>query len=379
MNILVVAHYQNDGSPSAIFIHDQVKAYAALGHTVRVIVPVAFGKRSYRGKKRFSAASAVIDNIPHFFVRYLSLSHYGAGGFNTRRAIAAIERKYGTLFADFTPDVIHAHTLGFDSGIGAWLKERLHCPLVVTTHGSDAFIPYEQGRLKWFRQQCDRADQVVAVSSVLANKVRASETTTPVCTILNGFAIGNLQADITKQASAMLQVGHLQPQKRQTVTLQAFAALRQTYPDMTLTLIGQGPERAHLESLCTSLHIADAVRFTGQISNKDVLAEMAKAQFFCMPSVREGFGIVYPEAMACGCITIGTQGEGIADLIENGKNGFLVPPDDPDAIAEVIEWCLAHPEEAAAIAERGRKDAMALTWERNAEQYIDLFQSLTEK
>ena len=95
-----------------------------------------------------------------------------------------------------------------------------------------------------------------------------------------------------------------------------------------------------------------------------------------MPSYPEGFGIVYLEAMASGCITIGTEGEGIANLIKNGENGFLVPPDDPDDIAAVMEWCLAHPEEATAIADRGRQDALSLTWDHNAEQYIKLFKEL---
>lgn len=103
---------------------------------------------------------------------------------------------------------------------------------------------------------------------------------------------------------------------------------------------------------------------------------MAACQFFVMPSHPEGFGIVYLESMANGCITIGTEGEGIADLIHSGENGFLVPADDPDSIVQVIEWCLANPEKAAAIAERGRQDALALTWERNAAQYLALFQTL---
>ena len=87
---------------------------------------------------------------------------------------------------------------------------------------------------------------------------------------------------------------------------------------------------------------------------------------------------MYLEAMASGCITIGTEGEGIADLIENDRNGFLVPPEEPDAIAGVVEWCLTHPEEAAAIAERGQSSARTLTWETNAKKYIELFRTLIE-
>ena len=56
-----------------------------------------------------------------------------------------------------------------------------------------------------------------------------------------------------------------------------------------------------------------------------------------------------------------------------------MPPDDPEAIARVIEWCLAHPEELAAIADRGRIAALSLTWQKNAAEYIELFESLIER
>lgn len=379
MNILVVAHYQNDGSPTAIFIHDQVRAYAALGHQVQVIVPIPYGKQGYQTDSRFRSALREIDGIPHWFVRYLSLSKYGSRGLNSSCCIAAIKGKLPALLGGFCPDVIHAHTLGFDSAIGVWLKAQFSCPLVVTTHGSDVSIPYEQGRLDWIRETGDKADSIVAVSSALADKVRASGTKKPVCTILNGFAIQHLPPNIERQPGSIIQVGYLQDQKRQAITLRAFADLQERHPEMSLTLVGKGPEREHLEALSRELGVAESVHFTGQISNQEVLTEMAKAQFFCMPSVREGFGIVYLEAMACGCITIGTEGEGIADLIENGKNGFLVPPDDPDAIVDVAEWCFAHPGPADAIAQRGKQVAMTLTWEKNAVKYIALFQSLIQQ
>lgn len=378
MNNLVICHYGMYQDFTFSFVHAQAKAYAALGCQVRVIVPIAWGKRDWRGS-RFGQQAFSRDGVDIFPVRYLSLSKYGVDGFNTRRAIAAVARQYKRILADFTPDIIHAHTLGFDSGIGAWMKTKLGCPLIVTTHGPEESIPYEQGWLNWICEKASCADTVVAVSSVLANKIRASGTATPVRTILNGFALDAMPEKSEKVSCSVIQVGHLIAQKRVDITLRAFARFHAAHPSATLTVIGQGSERAGLETLCAQLGIAQAVRFTGQLPNRDVLAEMARAQFFCMPSVREGFGIVYLEAMANGCITIGTEGEGIADLIVNEKNGFLVPPDHPDAIAEVMEWCLAHHGEAEVIAEQGRQDAMGLTWERNAAAYIQLFQSLTSK
>ena len=378
MNILVVSHYHNDSSPTAIFIHDQVKAYAALGHRVRVIVPIALGKSGFFNGERFHSDMDMIDGVEHFFVRHLSISHYGVNGFNTRRAITAIARQYDRLFADFLPDIIHAHTLGFDSDIGAWLKSRLRVPLVVTTHGSDTFIPYRKGRFDWLSEKPDSADHVVAVSSVLAEKLASCGTKTPISVILNGFRVQTLPAVKEKVPCSVVQVGYLIERKRVDTTICAFAQIRRAHPPACLTVIGRGKEKESLMRLCADKGVSDSVHFIGQLPNEKVLAHMACAQFFCMPSVREGFGIVYLEAMASGCITIGTEGEGITDLIEHGKNGFLVPPASPEAIVQVIEWCLVHPQAADAIAQRGKQDVMALTWEANAKKYIDLFKELCQ-
>ena len=118
------------------------------------------------------------------------------------------------------------------------------------------------------------------------------------------------------------------------------------------------------------------MRFTGFLPNADTMDAMAQSEIFVLPSVEEGFGIAYIEAMASGCVAIGTEGEGISSVIRSGENGFLVPPLDADAIAEVIERCFAQPDEAALIAARGMESAKALTWERNARQYIELFEKL---
>lgn len=378
MNLLIVCHYGLYQDLSCSFVHAQAAAYAALGHQVRVLIPLPYGKADRQGR-RFSERLTVTqtDGVELYDLRFLSLSNFGVKcGWNTLSAKKAVQICWGQVAKDFVPDVIHAHTLGLDSELGAWLKQRLHCPLVVTTHGSDTSIPVEQGRAASLKPLCDAADRIVAVSSTLADKLRTSGTMVPISVILNGFQLRFLLRGAAKVPMTFLQVGNLLEQKKFYVTIQAFSVIREQHPEAVLTIIGQGPERPALEGLCRKLGVEDAVRFLGQVPNEEVLDQMARAQFFCMPSVREGFGIVYLEAMASGCITIGTEGEGIANLIKNGENGFLVPPDDPDDIAAVMEWCLAHPEEATAIADRGRQDALSLTWDHNAEQYIKLFKEL---
>lgn len=380
MNILIVCHAGMYQDISSSFIHAQAEAYAALGHRVRTIVTNPFGKTDRSGHRFFPAVTVQnVSGVEIVDMRTISLSNFGEKGLNLFFAKLTAWLHFSKILSDFRPNVIHAHTLGTDSALGAWLKKKLQCPLIVTTHGSDTSVRVEQGRASELKPLCDGADRVVAVSSALAAKLKTCGTKTPVEVILNGFRIRSLPAVSEERAQcAVVQVGHLIKQKHFDVSLRAFARLKKEYPAAQFTVVGQGSEREALEALADELGVSESVHFLGQLPNEAVLAEMSKAQFFCMPSVREGFGIVYLEAMASGCVTIGTEGEGIADLIVSGENGFLVPPEDPDAIARVIEWCLQHPEESESIAQQGRRDALSLTWEKNAENYVKLFTSLIE-
>jgi len=377
MNILVVCHYGLYENLSFSFVHNQIREFAKRGHRVRAIIPNGWGKNGRGGDKiGKSLQISQVDGVELYDLRYLTLSSYGENGFNTRRAIGAIQSHWKKLFYDFQPDVIHAHTLGFDSDVGAWLKSKFGCPLVVTTHGSDAAVPLQRGQREMLCAVCNKADRIIAVSSALAEKLRSCGTVTPIDAIVNGFIPRKIPENNKRLPLRMIQIGHLIPSKRVNVTIQALAMLKNSHPEMELCVIGRGALRQELETMCQSLGVSDQVNFLGQIPNDAVFRELCKSSFFVMASKPEGFGIVYLEAMAAGCITVGTEGEGIADVIHSGENGFLVPVDDPDAIVRVIEDCLADPQKSAVLAAAGQTAARILTWEFNAKQYLCLFAQL---
>ena len=87
--------------------------------------------------------------------------------------------------------------------------------------------------------------------------------------------------------------------------------------DVELRIIGDGEELKNLKKLSSK------PIFLGRLDNTSVLEEMKNADIFALPSVNETFGMVYLEAMACGCITVCTENDGVAGIIENGKNGFF--------------------------------------------------------
>ena len=266
MNVLVVCDsclYFDFGTS---FVHAQAAAYAALGHRVRVVVPYAIGKKDWDGS-RFSGSIHrwEQDGVEIYAMRHLSISNYGKAHFNLASALRVFHRRLDKLLEGFVPDVIHAHTLGFDSEIGAWLKERLEVPLVVTTHGSDTSAPFKQGRFQMLKDYADKADLIVAVSSALANKLQSCGTETPVSVVLNGFRIQNRLEGMHGRGCALLQVGRLEEQKRPHITIQAFAQLQAKRPESVLTLIGSGTHRTSLEALCRELGVSENVRFWGEV------------------------------------------------------------------------------------------------------------------
>lgn len=375
MNILVICHYGLYRNPENSFVHSQACAYVKLGHRVRVVVPVALGKNAWE-QGRWRAMPYERDGVEIYPIRYLSISKMGNGWLNLWTVLAAVYCQKIHLLGGFSAEVIHAHHMGFDSAVGAIFRRYYKVPMVVTTHGSDTAIPFERGKLRALYRICKQADTIVAVSEALADKLRQCGTSTPIHVILNGFQSGYVNPDCEKKPRSVIQVGNLIPSKRFSVTIDAFAKFYRQYPDATLTIIGNGPERERLKEQCRALGIADAVRFLGQLPNQFVLKELASHQFFVMPSVREGFGIVYLEAMASGCLTIGIEGEGIGSFLHHGENGYLLPPDSPDSIADRLCYCCEHPEETYALTQQGKADALHQTWEKNAGEYLELFKSL---
>lgn len=376
MNILAVCHFGLYEELSSSFVHNQIREYAAQGHRVRCIVPIPLGKRGRNGSKFGPAvAKTTVDGVEIVDVRYLSLSGRGRRSFNHNSAIAAIRASRRAVLGDFAPDVIHAHTLGLDSRIGAWLKGQLHCPLVVTTHGSDTMRPLKNGEGHILKADCDACDCLTAVSGPLKAGLATCGTQTPIEVIHNGF-IPREVTDTARDPFGIIQVGHLIESKHFDTTLRCLARLKEKYPKLHLTIVGQGHLRESLQNLAKELGVADRVEFTGAVPNAEVFARMCRNTFFVMVSRPEGFGIVYLEAMAAGCVAVGTRGEGIADILRNGENGFLAEAGDDAFVAEILTEMLENPEKCEKIAKNGQALARSMTWAESSRKYIQLFEAL---
>ncbi|NIJ19303.1 glycosyltransferase involved in cell wall biosynthesis [Sphingomonas naasensis] len=135
-------------------------------------------------------------------------------------------------------------------------------------------------------------------------------------------------------------VGSFFEYKGHAVLIRAFAAVHRQNPHWRLALLGDGPERDHLEALTLDLGLEGAVDFLG--FTEDVDAILARSSIFTLASRFEGFPNALIEAMAMGCAAISTDCDyGPGEIITQGENGILVPVNDAEALAAALETLIA--------------------------------------
>ncbi len=170
-------------------------------------------------------------------------------------------------------------------------------------------------------------------------------------------------------------VGRLTRQKGHEVLLRAVADVAEEWPQMMLLIAGDGEERAHLERLADSLGLRKRVHFLGAMSN--VREFLSVLDVFVHPSHWEGLGIAVLEAMAMALPVVATNIEGLAEIIDNDKDGLLVSPNDPGAVARAIKALLRDREMGLRLGRAARErvaDAFSLhAMIRNYERmYLEL-------
>lgn len=146
-------------------------------------------------------------------------------------------------------------------------------------------------------------------------------------------------------------IGGLIPERDQATLIRAFNQLRQSYAQLKLVLVGDGPERARLEALVQALRLEALVRFTGYRDPGDLLGVM---DLYVNPCVDEGFGIAVVEAMLAGLPVVIANAGSHPELIVDGYTGFLFQPGDPEKLATQLRWLIDNPTEARLMGERAR-------------------------
>jgi glycosyltransferase involved in cell wall biosynthesis len=170
----------------------------------------------------------------------------------------------------------------------------------------------------------------------------------------------------------ILFAGRLVKDKNVDKLIEAVYLLRKTRPAVQCRIIGGGIEKERLQKLITKKKIQENVQLLGVLPNaQDVYAYMKKCTVFCLPSVREGFGMVALEALACGApvVTVDSPANNSRYLIREGKNGSIVQT-TPEALAQSLDYWLANPQKVSSKAITKQYD-----WGRIASQYEEVYKT----
>jgi glycosyltransferase involved in cell wall biosynthesis len=173
---------------------------------------------------------------------------------------------------------------------------------------------------------------------------------------------------VSHQASTkrLLYIGRLASVKGLPILIESLGLLKELHPTVTLTIVGDGPDRFELEQLTEKFNLKESVRFVGYQSQSSVRQFIQQTDVFVLPSFAEGVPVVLMEAMAAGLPVVTTRIAGISELVEDGISGYLVPPGDAASLAKSISLLLDDHELRKLMGKAGRakvQQEFNLQWE----------------
>lgn len=266
---------------------------------------------------------------------------------------------------EIDPELVHAQSLL--CGIPALIsKKMLKIPYAVWGQGSDVYIPDRIIKLS-SKTVIKNADSAIALTEDM-KKVMVDIFDRDIAVVANGvkLEVNAEEPPLQKVAGPekrILFVGRLHPVKGVRYLIQAMALVHEKSPDTKLIIVGAGDERYCLEDLTDHLRIKEYVDFVGKVPHERIGDYLSHADIFVLSSLSESFGIVLLEAMVYGLPIVATRVGGIPEIIENGVNGFLVNPGDPQKMADKILQLLTDEKLAAKMSNNNQQKVTQYNWE----------------
>ncbi len=286
--------------------------------------------------------------------------------------------------------LIHTH-FAWLSGAAAWVSARLlDLPFTVTVHAFDIY----SSKNDLLRLVCQQADRVVSISDYNRSQVSS------LCNIPNetislihcGVNLVDLQGETQEQMENLdgtpiriLSVGSLLLKKGHTYLIDACNILSNSGLNFTCNIIGGGLNEAALNKQIQELGLQNQVKLLGAKSHPEIINAYQHHDLFVLASVispsgdRDGIPVVLMEAGAMGLPLISTRISGIPELVRHGQTGLLVPPGDPQALAEAITSLVADPIMRKQLGNNARKLVQAeFSIESSVDRLVVLFRKLCQ-
>lgn len=251
-------------------------------------------------------------------------------------------------FADrlraFGPDLVHAHFATRPTEVARALAGEAGVPFSFTAHGYDVFSRPPPD----FRARAEAAGAVVTVSEANADHIAST------------FGVDRARIDVIpcgvdttvfvpssppsrSEAPLVVSVARLHPAKNLPLLFAALARLRDDNVRFDAVVVGDGKARGEVEESLRTLALTDRVQLAGLATQAEVRGWWQRASIAVLSSDREGFPVSLMEAAACGVPAVATAVGGVAELVDDGVTGILVPPGDAAALTAALYRLIADP------------------------------------
>jgi phosphatidylinositol alpha-mannosyltransferase len=276
-------------------------------------------------------------------------------------------------FEVFRPDVIHVHDPLAPSTSMLGVIHRT-APVVATFHSYFARNHFE-GRMytalaPLLRPVWKRVDRRLAVSEAARYSVCSRMGPAEVSIVPNGAdteAFSDAHAADLPAGRKLLFVGRLEPRKGFPVAVRAFGLLAHQYPDLRLIVVGAGEQAGAVGELPAD--VRSRVHMLGKVPNETLPTYHRASDIFISPATgSESFGIVLVEAMAAGLPLVASDIPGYREVVRHGREGLLVAPSNPRALAAGVQQLLDDPELARTLGSQGYERSQAFAWTRIIDQ-----------
>lgn len=331
------------------FVFEEVKALAEEGFEIHVVTQHNPG----------IPYEEVMDQIHIHRFRWLEPKTFRAlvhfkGLMDTFRMMTYVISLFFSLIQiirKYKIQIIHAHSVIPTGFIASVVSKIMGKPLFITAHGMDINNFENRPIFNYFiSRSLNSSSKSIAVSEDLAKKMRAMiNDQNKIVVLRNAVDTDRFNPtinrdlrqnfDIKDEEILILFVGYLDEFKGIFELIDAFSTITRENSNVKLMMVGAGPKKEDLLKILTKMGIENKVIFTGMIEHEKIHRYYQAADIFILPSYTEGGGppLVIMEAMACGLPIIGTNVGGIPEGIENGVNGYILPPKNVDKLTKKLD------------------------------------------
>ena len=370
--------------------------------------PGGIGTHAYQIAKGLNSGGWQVSVVaPQDYVLEEELSHFNKGQPFQIHSLAKHRFKFiqiiiriwaiWQVISKFKPHMVIAtgSRAAYISGVLLSLKK---IPWVLIGHGSE-FGAQKGWHALLMRLSGNRASAVICVSEYTLHTLRTMGITKPSTYVIHNGADHTLfyplpeveiqafrEKESVNNKFILLTVGNVSDRKGQEVVIRALPIIKNAFPNVIYWMAGLPQKQAELERLASDLGVADYIRFWGRVSQETLLKLYNACDLFLMTSRRlvdgdfEGFGIAVIEAALCGKSAVVSDESGLAEAVQDGITGCLVPQNDPQATADAVLDLAQDPEWYEKLSGAAYQHALLhQTWEKVGTRYEKVLESVIKK